>query len=56
MNSLKSPPVTTLLGLAFIGLMITGALGCVHAFQSGSGLGLIAAALSFGVIFVTLFK
>lgn len=36
-------------GLAAIGLVITALAGIVHAFYTGSGLGLIASAASFGV-------
>ncbi len=38
-----------------MGLVLTGALGMYHAFHTGNGVGLIAAALSFGVILVVSF-
>ncbi len=42
-------------GIAAMGLVLTGALSMYHSFHTGSGLGLIAAALSFGVILVVSF-
>ena len=52
----KSPKPSAIPGLAIIGLLITGILGCVHAFIFASGLGLIAAALAFGFLFFVSFK
>jgi hypothetical protein len=46
---------TTLPGLAAIGLLITGVAGIHHAYDTGSGVGLIASAISFGCIFIAMF-
>jgi hypothetical protein len=46
---------TDLPGLAAIGLTITGIAGIHHAYDTGSGLGLIASAISFGCILVVAF-
>ena len=56
MEQNKSPKPSAIPGLAIIGLLITGILGCVHAFIFASGLGLIAAALAFGFLFYVSFK
>ena len=37
------------------GLVLTGALGMYHSFHTGTGLGLIASAISFGVILIVSF-
>ena len=42
-------------GLAAIGLVITGCAGIHHTYYTGSGVGLIASAISFGVILVISF-
>jgi hypothetical protein len=49
------PKLSALPGLAAIGLMGTGVASLIHAFLSGSPLGLFAAAISFGVVFVMAF-
>ncbi len=46
---------STLPGLAAVGLMITGVAGIHHAYSTGSGVGLIASAISFGCILVVMF-
>jgi hypothetical protein len=50
----KSKP-STLPGIAALGLLVTGVAGIHHAYATGSGLGLLAAAISFGCIFVAAF-
>ena len=47
--------VTSLPGLALLGLLLTGVIGIWHTFDSGGALGLIAAAISFGVVAVVSF-
>lgn len=46
----NSPDNTVPLGLAILGLLVTGVLGWVHAFIFASGLGLMAAAVAFGIL------
>jgi hypothetical protein len=57
MSELKpqNPKPTTLPALAAVGLMITGVAGIHHAYATGSGVGLIASAISFGCILVVMF-
>jgi hypothetical protein len=55
MNDTKPSKISALPGLAAVGLLLTGAAGIHHAYASGSGVGLIAAALAFGVILVVAF-
>jgi hypothetical protein len=42
-------------GLAAVGLIITGIAGIHHAYYTGSGIGLIASAISFGCILIVMF-
>jgi hypothetical protein len=51
----SSKKISALPGLAAVGLLLTGAAGIHHAYASGSGVGLIAAALAFGVILLVAF-
>ena len=51
----EKPKTTALPGLAAIGLVITGVAGIHHAYDTGSGVGLIASAISFGCILVVAF-
>jgi len=51
----KASKISALPGLAAIGLLVTGVAGIHHAYASGSGVGLIAAAISFGVVLVVAF-
>ena len=46
---------TLLPGLALLGLLLTGVIGIWHTFDSDGALGLIAAAISFGVVAVVSF-
>jgi hypothetical protein len=55
MNDPKASKISALPGLAAVGLLLTGVAGIHHAYASGSGLGLIAAALAFGVVLVVAF-
>lgn len=43
-----------LLAIAAIGLITTGIASLVHAFYFGGGLGLLAAAITFGMMFYVL--
>ena len=43
-------------GLAVLGLMITVLAGLGHAFISGDGIGLLASAIAFGIVFYVSFK
>ncbi len=52
----KTPKPSAIPGLAIIGLLITGILGCLHAFIFASGLGLVAAAIAFGFLFFVSFR
>ncbi len=54
-NDSKRPKVSAMPGFAAVGLFVTGVAGIHHAYYSDSGLGLIAAALAFGVILVVSF-
>ena len=54
-KSSKASKSSALPGLAAMGLVLNGALGMYHAFHTGTGLGLVAAALSFGIILVVSF-
>lgn len=56
MTPQKPSKVSAVPGLAIIGLLITGVLGCVHAFLFASGIGLIAAAIAFGWLFYVSFR
>ena len=47
--------LSVLPGLAAIGLLATGVVGIFHAFQTGSGTGLIASAIAFGALLVVAF-
>ena len=47
--------ITSLPGIALIGLVVTGFSGIFHTFDSGSAVGLIASAISFGVLAVVSF-
>ena len=47
--------ITSLPGIALLGLLLTGVAGIFHTFDSGSGVGLIASAISFGVLAVVSF-
>lgn len=38
-------------GLAALGLMVTGVIGLLHALLTGQGLGLVASAIAFGIVF-----
>lgn len=49
------PKISALPGLAAVGLVITGVAGIHHAYATGSGIGLIASAISFGCILVVMF-
>ena len=51
----KKDKPSALPGIAAMGLVLTAALGMYHSFHTGTGLGLIAAAISFGVILVVSF-
>jgi hypothetical protein len=51
----QKPKTTSLPGFAAIGLIITGLAGIHHAYDTGSGLGLIASAISFGCVLVVAF-
>lgn len=46
---------TALPGLAAIGLIVTGVAGIHLSYQTGSGVGLIASAISFGCLLVVAF-
>ena len=50
----RSKP-STLPGIAALGLLVTGVAGIHHAYETGSGLGLLASAVSFGCIFLAAF-
>ena len=54
-NKETKPRPSTLPGIAAFGLLVTGVAGIHHAYETGSGLGLLAAAISFGCIFVAAF-
>ena len=56
MTPQKPPNISAIPGLAIIGLLITGVIGCVHAFLFASGIGLIAAAIAFGALFFVSFR
>ena len=58
MNEPNPPPSrsSAMPGLAAIGLVTTGLAGLVHTLLTGSVLGLFAAVLAFGVIFVISFR
>jgi hypothetical protein len=51
----KPAKPSALPGIAAMGLVLNGALSMYHAFHTGSPIGLVAAALSFGVILVVSF-
>lgn len=57
MNESKEPKskLSTLPGIAALGLLLTGGAGLHHAYATGSGLVLLASAISFGCIFVAAF-
>ena len=42
-------------GIAAMGLVLTGLISLYHSFHTDSPIGLLAAALSFGIIFVVSF-
>ncbi|MBK1831190.1 hypothetical protein JIN77_10660 [Verrucomicrobiaceae bacterium R5-34] len=48
-------PLTSIPGMVLLGLLATGVIGIWHTFDSGSAVGLIAAAISFGVLAVVSF-
>ena len=52
----KKRKISAIPGFAVLGCMITGLLGLKHAFNTGDGLGIIGAALAFGVVVHTCFK
>ena len=58
MNAPNPPPSrsSAMPGLAALGLVTTGLAGLVHTLLTGSVLGLFAATLAFGVIFVVSFR
>jgi hypothetical protein len=56
MSPPKPPSTSAIPGLAIFGLLATGVAGCVHAFVFGSALGLIAAAIAFGILFFVSFR
>ena len=51
----KPAKPSALPGIAALGLILTGALSLYHSFHTDSPVGLLAAALAFGVIFVVSF-
>ncbi len=51
----QNSKISALPGLAAVGLVITGIAGIHHAYATGSGIGLIASAISFGCILVVMF-
>jgi len=48
--------LTSLPGLAGIGLILTGIAGLIGAFSGGGGLSLLASAFAFGTLFYVCFK
>lgn len=52
----KENTPTAFPGLAGIGLIVTGAAGIIHAFLTGESLSLVAAAISFGIVFYICFR
>lgn len=58
MNAPNPPPSrsSAMPGLAGLGLVTTGLAGLVHTLLTGSVLGLFAAVLAFGVVFVVSFR
>ncbi|BDS07449.1 hypothetical protein NT6N_24890 [Oceaniferula spumae] len=47
--------MTSIPGLALLGLLATGVIGIWHTFASFNALGLIAAAISFGILAIVSF-
>ena len=47
----KENPAPVLLGLAGIGLNVTGIAGLIHSFYFGSSAGLFASGIAFGIVF-----
>lgn len=46
----KKQTVSTIPGFAIFACLVTGVAGLVHAFVSGNGLGIVGAAIAFGVV------
>lgn len=51
MSNFRDTSLREIPGLAALGLMATGLIGLLHAILTGEGLGLIASAIAFGVVF-----